>query len=77
MAKRIREKMSELSALGLEREAVDTLARLEAREAIARGRLALVQAPLHRRPAIVWRLWRSGGYSQFSGWKSAVKDLLQ
>lgn len=77
MAGRIGDRRAILAAMGLEREAAATLDRLAARDRVARGRLALAKSPRWRRPGPVWRLWRSGGYGQFSGWKSAVKDLLQ
>ncbi|MFL6846182.1 MAG: glycosyltransferase [Allosphingosinicella sp.] len=77
LAARIGERRETLAAMGLGAEADSTLHRLALRIATARGRLDAATAPLLPRVRTVWRLWRSGGYAPFSGWKSAVKDLLQ
>jgi glycosyltransferase involved in cell wall biosynthesis len=77
MARRIEERLPVLAAMGLEHQAAQTLERLKARNRVAKARLAAVKSPWHRRAGRIWRLWRSGGYAQFSGWKSAVKDLVQ
>ncbi|HEX8306955.1 MAG TPA: glycosyltransferase [Allosphingosinicella sp.] len=76
-ARRIGERREELDRLGLAGKA-DSAARLLRRqhETMAE-RHRLASAPLPGRAAGVWRLWRSGGYAAFSGWKSALKDLLQ
>ncbi len=76
-ARRIEERREALDRLGLGSNARAALTLLgEQREAMAaRQRLAAV-APT-RRAGQVWRLWRGGGYRHFSGWKSALKDLLQ
>lgn len=75
--RRIEERLGELDRLGLGGEAKAALKLLgEQRQAMAaRQRLAALRPP--RRAGPVWRLWRSGGYRHFSGWKSALKDLLQ
>ncbi|MET1112725.1 MAG: glycosyltransferase family 2 protein [Allosphingosinicella sp.] len=75
--KRIEERLEALDRLGLggrARAALDLLG--EQRRAMA-GRQKLAAVPPARRAGPVWRLWRSGGYRHFSGWKSALKDLLQ
>ncbi|HLL30471.1 MAG TPA: glycosyltransferase family 2 protein [Allosphingosinicella sp.] len=77
MARRIEDRLPALAAMGLEAKARDTLERLKARNRVARARLAAVSSPWHRRVKQIWSLWRSGDYAQFSGWKSAVKDLVQ
>jgi hypothetical protein len=77
MARRIEEKLPVLTAMGLERPAAETLDRLKARDRAARARLDAVRSPWPRRGKLIWRLWRSGEYRQFSGWKSAAKDLVQ
>jgi hypothetical protein len=41
------------------------------------GRAALVQLPLPQRVPRIWRLWASGGYRYFCGWKSAIRDLTR
>jgi glycosyltransferase involved in cell wall biosynthesis len=76
-ARRIGERRDALDRLGLggrADSAVDLLRRQN--EAMA-ARRQLAETPLPRRAARVWKLWRSGAYSSFSGWKSALKDLLQ
>jgi glycosyltransferase involved in cell wall biosynthesis len=40
-------------------------------------RVRLVSMPRWRRPAAVWRLWRSGGYRYFEGWMSAANDIVR
>lgn len=77
LAQRITEKRAELAALGLGQKASESLERLNRRNKVAGARIAAVKAPRRRRAGRVWRLWRSGGYGEFSGWKSAVKDMLQ
>ncbi|HYI41681.1 MAG TPA: glycosyltransferase family 2 protein [Allosphingosinicella sp.] len=77
LARRIEDRQAELADLGLGRQAVESLARLNRRNHVARARIAVSKAPRRRRPAPIWRLWKSGGYRDFSGWKSAFKDLLQ
>lgn len=77
LAQRIGEKRAELAALGLGSRASESLERLNQRNKVAGARIAAVRAPRLRRAGPVWRLWRSGGYGEFSGWKSAVKDMLQ
>jgi glycosyltransferase involved in cell wall biosynthesis len=75
--RRIEERLGELERLGLggqARAALDLLG--EQRRAMA-ARQRLAALPPARRAGPVWRLWRSGGYRHFSGWKSALKDLLQ
>jgi len=76
-SRRIEERLAELDRLGFGGNARAALDRLrEQRQAmLARQRIAEV-APA-RRAGQVWSLWRSGGYRHFSGWKSALKDLLQ
>jgi len=77
MARRIEEKLPVLAAMGLEKPAAETLERLKTRDRVARARLDAIRSPWPRRAGLIWKLWRSGDYAQFSGWKSAVKDLVQ
>jgi glycosyltransferase involved in cell wall biosynthesis len=51
-------------------------ARAERKLATMKERIRLARRPRYARLSGVLRLLRSGGYAQFSGWKSAVKDLL-
>jgi glycosyltransferase involved in cell wall biosynthesis len=76
-ARRIRERRDELGRLGLAGQADAAADRLRRESEAMAERRRLAQSPLPKRAARVWRLWRSGGYAPFSGWKSAVKDLLQ
>ncbi len=58
-------------------EVVQSLIASQSKVAEARRRRFLLQqAPRWRRSAPVLRLYLSGGYACFSGWKSALKDLL-
>jgi len=77
MARRIEETLPALAAMGLEKQAAETLERLKGRDRVARARLDAVRSPWPRRARLIWKLWRSGDYGQFSGWKSAAKDLVQ
>ena len=48
------------------------------REIINRNRrIAIVDRPRFLRPLAIFRLWVSGGYRYFSGWKSMAKDLIR
>lgn len=40
-------------------------------------RIRLASLPRARRPAAIWRLWRSGGYHYFERWLSAISDLAR
>jgi glycosyltransferase involved in cell wall biosynthesis len=77
LAQRIEDRRAELSALGLANGAAESLARLQQRNRVARARIEAAKTPRPRRAGRIWRLWKSGGYREFSGWKSALKDLLQ
>lgn len=76
-ARRIGERRDDLGRLGLagRADAAVDLLRRQSETMAERRRLAAASLP--RRAAGVWKLWRSGGYAAFSGWKSALKDLLQ
>jgi glycosyltransferase involved in cell wall biosynthesis len=54
-----------------------SLARLSREIRSLEGRLELMSLPPFRRRFEVLRSWRSGFYDQFSGAKSAIRDLLQ
>ncbi|MEA3009024.1 MAG: hypothetical protein QOJ91_716 [Sphingomonadales bacterium] len=76
-ARRIGERRAEFARLGLTGQADAAAETLRRQSGAMAERRRLATAALPRRAAGVWRLWRSGGYAPFSGWKSAVKDLLQ
>ena len=62
-----------LSSLGLEGGA----AKLDQSIAMFQQRIDLCARPRHSRILPVFRLFVAGGYRQFSGWKSALKDLVR
>lgn len=76
-ARRIGERRDDLDRLGLADRADAAIDRLRRQSETMTTRRHLTAAPLPHRAAAVWKLWRSGGYASFSGWKSALKDLLQ
>ncbi|HEY0130706.1 MAG TPA: glycosyltransferase family 2 protein [Allosphingosinicella sp.] len=76
-ARRIGERRDDLDRLGLAAQADAAVSLLRRQSETMAARRQLARAPLPRRAAQVWKLWRSGGYAAFSGWKSALKDLLQ
>lgn len=75
-ARRIAERGDELARLGLSGRA-ETATELLRRQGEAMAeRRRLAAEPIPRRAAGIWKLWRSGSYAAFSGWKSALKDLM-
>jgi glycosyltransferase involved in cell wall biosynthesis len=76
-ARRIGERRDDLDRLGLAGKADSAAELLRRQHETMAARHRIAAASLPRRAAGVWRLWRSGGYADFSGWKSALKDLLQ
>jgi len=76
-ARRIEERREALERLGFGAKAKIALDLLREQRAAMVERQRLAAVPPIRRAGPVWRLWRSGGYRHFSGWKSALKDLLQ
>lgn len=46
------------------------------REIYARRLQAILPHPLKRAPLIM-KMWKSGDYSHFAGWKSAIRDLIR
>jgi glycosyltransferase involved in cell wall biosynthesis len=75
-ARRIGERRDELRRLGLSGQADAAIDLLRRQSETMAERRHLAAASLPRRATAVWKLWRSGGYASFSGWKSALKDLL-
>jgi glycosyltransferase involved in cell wall biosynthesis len=75
-ARRIGERRDDLGRLGLGGRADEATTLLRRQSETMAVRWKLAEAPLPSRSAQVWKLWRSGGYAFFSGWKSALKDLL-
>ncbi|HYW16171.1 MAG TPA: glycosyltransferase family 2 protein [Allosphingosinicella sp.] len=76
-ARRIGERREVLDRLGLGARADSALKLLRRQGETLTARRGFAAAAFPRRAAGVWKLWRSGGYAPFSGWKSALKDLLR
>lgn len=76
-ARRLAERRDALERLGLGGKAEAALSLIRRQSDTMEARRRLAAAPLPGRAGQVWKLWRSGGYAPFSGWKSAVKDLMQ
>lgn len=74
---RIEERSGRLAELGLASSAAAALATIDRQIAAEQERRRFAALSRPGRIAPVWRLWRAGGYSAFSGWKSAVKDVIQ
>lgn len=57
--------------------AAKALAEIDRQVKAERARLHISKLARHRRPLPIWRLWKTGGYNLFTGWKSVLKDLLR
>ena len=66
-----------LDRLGLVGRATRANAYLDAEVARFEGRIHLLSLPRYRRWLSVLGFWMRGGYRRFSGWKSAVKDMIR
>ncbi|HEU0100056.1 MAG TPA: glycosyltransferase family 2 protein [Allosphingosinicella sp.] len=76
-ADRIRDRAARLGIVETEDGAAQALAEIDRQVEAEKARLHIAKLPRHRRPGSVWRLWKSGGYNLFTGWKSVLKDLLR
>jgi hypothetical protein len=76
-ADRIGDRAAQLGVVETEEGATRALAEIDRQVSAEKARLHISGLARHRRPGPIWRLWKSGGYGLFTGWKSAVKDLLQ
>lgn len=68
---------SGIEALGLARMIEPALAKLHRRESAIRTRVALLRTPRLKRLPGVLSFWAAGHYRRFSGWKSAIKDMIR
>jgi hypothetical protein len=66
-----------IEALGLVEKAKHGLAILDRRQNAIRTRVALLKTPRLKRLPGVLSFWAAGHYRRFSGWKSAVKDMIR
>ena len=76
-ADRIGDRAERLGIVEAEGGAARALAEIDRQVGAEKARLHIARLARRRRPGPVWRLWKAGGYDLFSGWKSAVKDLVQ
>ncbi len=76
-AERIGERAERLGIVEAQGGATRALAEIDRQVAAEKARLRIATLARHRRPGPIWRLWRARGYDLFTGWKSAVKDLVQ
>ena len=74
---RLIERRYDFEMLGLGDRIDPALADLERQESDIRTRVDMLRTPRFRRFPSVLRFWAAGRYSRFSGWKSAVKDLVR
>lgn len=78
MLDRFRERRDQFGRLGLGAATYSqALNRFQRRVAAWEHRIAAAQAPRWRRGPAVVRAMLDGNYEHFSGWKSAVKDLVR
>jgi glycosyltransferase involved in cell wall biosynthesis len=75
--RRIAERRHLLGQLGLADRVDPALDLLRRRGETLAARERMTSMTLPRRAMEVWKLWRSGGYTPFSGWRSALKDVLR
>ncbi len=66
-----------LGRLGIGARAATARAYLDVEVARFEGRIHLLSLPRYRRWLSVLGFWMRGGYRRFSGWKSAVKDMIR
>ena len=77
VANRVRERSGEIDRLLGNGRANASLAALSREVASLERRIAVMSLPPLRRRIEVFRSWRNGLYDQFSGARSAVRDMLQ
>ena len=76
-ALRIKERSDMLCHLGLDRQIVIALDSLAREVDNRKRRLEAVNYPRLLRFPYVMKILATGGYEHFSGWKSAIKDLIR
>lgn len=77
LQQRLKEKSEYLEKAGLGEAVLRALNMLKQRESNLEARINCVSQPRWRRMPSVMSLWGRGGYRQFSGLKSMVKDLIR
>jgi glycosyltransferase involved in cell wall biosynthesis len=74
-ADRLRSRQAHFRTLGLDEKAIVVAARLKRRAELLEERCRNASSGRVRRITRGVNLWRRGGYGEFAGWKSLVKDL--
>ena len=74
-AERLRDCAGRLAKLGIAEAAASVEAKMKQRAALLEERHALASLDWIRRAVRGLGLWRRGGYAEFAGWKSLIKDL--
>lgn len=74
-AERLDDRAGQLATLGLAEGAAQLARRLHQRASFLEQRRQMAQSGSLGRAMQGWRLWRDGGYAEFAGWKSLVKDV--
>lgn len=74
---RLSESASILESMGLSKNVVRGHALLQNKIESINKRINLVKVDRWKRFKLVISLWLDGGYSEFSGWRSAVKDIIR
>jgi glycosyltransferase involved in cell wall biosynthesis len=76
-SQRLEDRKESLEAIGLSEAARTGMAALERGIQAHQRRIAMMSIPRLPRSKDVLSFWLGGHYDQFSGWKSAVKDLVR
>lgn len=74
---RIRQRGAELESMNLASSARNAMKAFERKNSALEQRVQIVSRPPWRRPAALISFWASGGYREFQGWKSALKDMVR
>lgn len=74
---RLEKRARQLKALGAGELVEQTIAALQGKLPALEKRLEIASRPRWRRPPELLRFWLSGGYRNFAGWKSALKDMVR
>ncbi|WP_242672903.1 glycosyltransferase family 2 protein [Azotobacter chroococcum] len=74
---RIRQRAAALESMNLALPARGAIKAFEKRKSALERRAQIVSRSPWRRPAALVSFWLSGGYRNFAGWKSALKDMVR
>lgn len=77
MRRRVLEGRAEFERIGLSGRIEPALSWIDEEARRYGGRIHLLSLPRYRRWLSVLGFWMRGGYRRFSGWKSAVKDMIR